>query len=84
MNLEHQNRAPRDKQSGQTLVLIPLMLVVLLGIGALVLDLGNVYVCYQQLQSSASSAALAAGAAIPQGTAVATANQYSGKPTRDL
>jgi len=84
MNLNQQHRAPRDRQSGQALVLIPLLLVVLLGMCALVLDLGNVYVCYQQLQSSTNAAALAAGAAIPQGTAINTANLYSGKITTDF
>lgn len=70
-------------ECGQTLVLVPLLLIVLLIMGALVLDLGNVYVCYQQLQSSTNAAALAGGAAIPFANSAATdptyvAKEYSG------
>ena len=49
---EKVSRLRQHSESGQTLVLVPLLLVVLLIMGALVLDLGNVYVCYQQLQST--------------------------------
>jgi Flp pilus assembly protein TadG len=75
------SRLRQHSESGQTLVLVPLLLVVLLIMGALVLDLGNVYVCYQQLQSTTSAAAMAGGAAIPQGTATTAVNQYSGSST---
>ena len=55
----------RDGQRGQTFVLVAIMLPVLLGMAALVIDLGYVYVSYQQLLSATQAAALAGGGAIP-------------------
>ena len=74
------SRPGRDHQRGQSLVLIPLMLMVLLGMGALVIDLGNVYYCYEQLQAATQAAALAGANALYTNTAAVaaqTATQYS-------
>src|SRR6204780_3433917 len=73
--------AVRNGQRGQTFVLVAIMLPVLLGMAALVIDLGYVYVSYQQLLSETQAAALAGGGAIPNvtgPTATAAALSYSG------
>jgi hypothetical protein len=54
------------------------ILVILLAAAALVIDVGQLYYSYQQLQASTQAAALAGGQAIPSGTAVATAKSYDG------
>ena len=58
-------RPVRDGQRGQTLWLVAALLPVLLGMAALVIDLGNLYFSYQELNSATNAAALAGGAAIP-------------------
>jgi Flp pilus assembly protein TadG len=64
-------------ESGQVLIMVALMMVVLLAMVALVVDFGGVYYCYQELQASSDAAALAGGASLP-GTAAATvATSYS-------
>ncbi len=71
----------RDGQRGQTFVLVAIMLPVLLGMAALVIDLGYVYVSYQQLLSATQAAALAGGGAIPNisgPTATTAALNFSG------
>ena len=47
-------------ESGQTLVMVTLTLPVLLGVSALVIDIGNMYVQKRTLQTAADSAAIAA------------------------
>ncbi len=54
----------RDGQRGQTFVMVAILLPVLLGMAALVVDLGYIYVSYQQLVASTQAAALAGGGAI--------------------
>ena len=73
----------RDRQSGQSLVLAAFVLVLLFVAAALVIDMGNLYSSYQALQADTRAAALAGGAAIPAGTATATANLYSGEAVAD-
>ncbi len=46
-------------ESGQILPIVALMIIVLLGMAGLVLDVGHVYMCQRELQSSADAAALA-------------------------
>ena len=58
-------RPLRDGQRGQTLAMVALLLPVLLGMAALIIDLGYIYVSYQQLVSATQAAALAGGGAIP-------------------
>jgi Flp pilus assembly protein TadG len=71
----------RDGQRGQTFVMVAILLPVLLGMAALVIDLGYVYVSYQQLLTATQAAALAGGGAIPNTaapTATTAAFNYSG------
>src|SRR5580704_16529506 len=71
----------RDGQRGQTFVMVAILLPVLLGMAALVIDLGYVYVSYQQLLAGTQAAALAGGGAIPNTiapTATTAAFNYSG------
>ena len=71
----------RDAQRGQTFVMVAILLPVLLGMAALVIDLGYVYVSYQQLLAGTQAAALAGGGAIPNTTgptAVTAAVNFSG------
>jgi Flp pilus assembly protein TadG len=63
----------RHTQRGQSLIVVMFILVILLAAAALVIDVGQLYYSYQQLQASTQAAALAGGQAIPSGTAVATA-----------
>ena len=57
------------------------MLAVLLGICAIVLDLGEAYLTRRSLQGSADAAALAGARELPNSaTAIAVAGDYSGRP----
>ncbi len=73
--------APRDRQDGergQVIVLIVLFLVVLLGMAALVIDVGYAYYAHRSLQASADAAALAGAQELPDPVkAKAIALQYS-------
>ena len=71
-------RAFRDDQRGATAVIVALLSVVMIGFSGLVIDFGHVYAVQRSLQASADSAALAGGYNIPAGTAIATADSYSG------
>jgi Flp pilus assembly protein TadG len=79
-NSEPSGRPARDPQRGQALVFFALLLVVLLSAAAFVVDIGDLYFSYQELQGATNSAALAGGAAITAGTAQNTAYEYSGDP----
>ncbi len=66
----------RDER-GQSLVLVVLFLVVLLGFAALVLDVGHAYLAQRKLQSSVDAAALAGAGGLPSvGSANGLANAY--------
>lgn len=67
-------------EDGAVAVLVAVTLVVMLGLSALVLDVGNLYWERRQLQNGADAAALAAAQDIVDGsgaTALATARQYA-------
>ena len=65
-------------ERAQVLPLLALMMVGLLSVAALVIDLGNAYVSYRELQSSSDAAALAAAQGLPSGaTALSNAASYS-------
>jgi len=74
---ESQVRSRRDGQSGQALVLMVLTIVGLLSTAAFVIDIGALYLSHQQLVAATDAAALAGGAAIPNGNATSVATQYS-------
>jgi hypothetical protein len=61
---KNENVVRRDGQRGQTLAMVALMLPILLGMAALVVDLGYIYVSYEQLVAATQAAALAGGGAI--------------------
>jgi len=78
--------AKRSTESGQTLVLMVIFLISLLGMTALVLDVGSWYRAKRQLQSTADAAALAGAQALPDnpGNAPGLANQYAADNASDL
>jgi hypothetical protein len=68
-------------EQGQLLPLLGLLLVALLGISAVVIDVGRAYLVQRNLQSSADAAALAAAQALPsESSATTTARAYSSRP----
>jgi len=73
-------------QSGQSLVVAVVALVSLLGMAALVLDVGSWYRGKRNLQSTADAAALAGAQALPDtpGNATTLANDYATKNASDL
>jgi hypothetical protein len=71
---------PRNDERGQVVVLVALVLVVLLGAAALVIDVGRAYVAKRHLQASADAAATAGALELPDSAAaVAYAREYSGR-----
>ena len=72
-------RAARAGQAGQTLPLICLFMVTLLGVAGAVIDIGNAYLQRQDTQNVADAAALAGAAAIPTGTYQTAAQQMAAK-----
>src|SRR5688572_3777688 len=67
-------------ERGQTLPLLALVLLVMLGAAAIVVDLGRAYVVQRSLQSSTDAAALAAAQELPNpDDAIATAEAYGGE-----
>jgi hypothetical protein len=64
-------------ERGQTLVITALMMAVVLGMGGLVVDIGNAYVSYRELQASTDAAALAAASQLP----ITSANEASNTVT---
>lgn len=65
------------EDSGQTLPFFALMLTVLLGMAALVLDVGRAYYSNGLLQASTDAAALAGAGALPNSTASTVATSFS-------
>ena len=74
---ERHDLRPQEER-GQVIVLVVLMLIVLLGMAALVVDVGYAYYAQRSLQSSADAAALAAAQELPNAAdAVAAGHEYS-------
>jgi secretion/DNA translocation related TadE-like protein len=73
--------ARTNNERGQATVLTLIFLVVLLGMAALVLDIGSWYRADRHTQSTADSAALAGAQSLPDdtGQAVSLASSYAGK-----
>jgi secretion/DNA translocation related TadE-like protein len=73
--------ARTQNERGQATVLTLIFLVVLLGMAALVLDIGSWYRADRDTQSTADSAALAGAQSLPNdtGQAVSLASSYAGK-----
>jgi Flp pilus assembly protein TadG len=73
------NQRARFGERGQTLPLICLFMVVLLGMAGMVIDLGNGYLQRRSTQNVADAAALAGAMAIPGGSYAAAAQQNAGE-----
>jgi len=74
---EQIGRLWRD-ESGQMLPTIAMMMTVMLGLMGLVLDVGHVYMCHRELQSSADASALAGATAMAGATTHPLATTASG------
>ena len=61
-------RRKRDGQQGQVLVLMAFLLVALLSAAALVIDIGDIYYSYQELESATMSAAMNSGFPVSSAT----------------
>jgi hypothetical protein len=72
---------PKRNQSGQAFVMTVLMMTALLGLSALVLDVGSWFRAHRALQATADAAALAGAQDLPQspGTARTLANDFAAK-----
>ncbi len=80
MLARRQAHRPQNER-GQVIVLLVLMMVVLLGFAALVVDVGYAYYAHRSLQSSADAAALAGAQELPNASAAeAKAREYSSSP----
>lgn len=64
-------------ESGQALLTVALMMVALLGFTGTVIDVGHLYVSYNELQAATNAAALAGAAALPGSNAITAATSYS-------
>jgi len=67
-----------QEESGQALVMIALLMVLLLGFMGIVIDFGRTYIAFRQLQASTDAAALAGADQLPDTTAISMATSYSG------
>jgi Putative Flp pilus-assembly TadE/G-like len=79
MNAKHSER-------GQAFVVTVLMIATLLGLTALVLDVGSWFRAHRQLQATADASALAGAQALPDipGDASSLANDYAARNTSNL
>jgi Flp pilus assembly protein TadG len=66
----------KKEEQGQALIMVALMLTMLLGFAALVVDVGMMYVTKAELQNAADAAALA-GASVSTGNAVSEAKKFA-------
>lgn len=66
------------EESGQTLPMVAFLMVGLLGLSGTVIDVGHIYVSYNELVASTNAAALAGAEALPNSNAVTIATNYSG------
>jgi len=64
-------------QRGQVLPMIAVAMMAILGMSALVCDVGRALYCYRQLQNSANAAALAGAQQLPNSSATAQVAAYS-------
>jgi Flp pilus assembly protein TadG len=70
-------RRARKLERGQVVLLMLFMMVGLLGMAAMSVDVGVLYVSYRELQASTDAAALAGAQGLPNTTATTTATAYS-------
>lgn len=70
-------RIIRDERGQIVPMMAAGLLIAMFGLTAISIDLGNVYLAYQQLQASTNAAALAGAQALPNTTATTQATHYS-------
>jgi Flp pilus assembly protein TadG len=71
-------RIIRDERGQVVPLMAAGLLIALLGLTAITVDLGRVYLAFRQLQAQANAAALAGAQALPNTTATTQATTYSG------
>ena len=71
-------RHARKNRRGQILYIVAVSLVVFLGFAGLAIDVGRLYMSYNELQSSTDAAALAGAQSLPNTTAASVATTFSG------
>jgi hypothetical protein len=70
-------RRSLKEEHGQVLPWVAFMMLLLLGVGAFVLDIGHAFFCYHELQMSTDAAALAGAQQIKNANPKATATAFS-------
>jgi len=76
----HQLQLPCHREGGQALIIVVLFLFVLLGMAAMVIDVGYAYYAHRNLQADVDAAALAGAQELPDpAMAEAVAYDYSGR-----
>jgi hypothetical protein len=69
-------RALKD-QRGQVLPWVAFMMILFIGMGAFVLDIGHAFFCYRELQAATDAAALAGAQNLLKSNPIAVATNYS-------
>ena len=69
-------RRALDDERGQVLPMMAVLMVGLLGMGAVVIDVGDVYYSYNKLVISTNAAALAGAEGLPFNTSTTNQAQY--------
>ncbi len=77
INNRHTLREALRGQGGQVMPWVALMMMLFLGMGAFVLDVGHAFICYHQLQAATDAAALAGAQQLKNSTAISVATNYS-------
>ena len=82
--------AHTERESGAALIFVGLMMIMIIGFGAFVLDIGRAYLAKAELQAAVDAAVLAAAGDLPDAVAVeatallyANANDYGWGPILD-
>ena len=71
------SRRTCQDQRGQVLPWMAFMMLLFVGIGAFVLDIGHAFYCYRELQSASDAAALAGALQLNTNNTLTTATSYS-------
>lgn len=72
-------RSAKPEERGQMLALVALMMMAMLGVTAMVIDVGRVFISYHELVASTDAAALAGGEALGQPGSTVAAGSSSTK-----
>jgi len=79
MNIQRESfiRRAIKEQHGQVLPWVAFMMILFLGMGAFVIDIGHAYFCYKELQAATDAAALAGAQQMKTANPIGTATAYS-------